>query len=123
MVRIAERIAVTENALALVTGESIGQVASQTLENITSIASAITSPIFRPLIGMNKQDITDQAKHIGTYDISKLPDEDCCSLFVPRHPAVKTSTPLLEKIETRLDIEMIINEAIKGIEIREFTYP
>ena len=116
MVRIAERIAVTENALALVTGESIGQVASQTLENITSIASAITSPILRPLIGMNKQDITDQARYIGTYDISKLPDEDCCSLFVPKHPAVKTSTALLEKIETRLDSEMIINEAIKDIE-------
>lgn len=123
MIRIAERIAITENAPALVTGESIGQVASQTLENITSIASAINSPILRPLIGMNKQDITEQARHIGTYDISKIPDEDCCSLFVPKHPAVKTSSSLLEKIETRLDTELIINEAIKDIEIMEFTFP
>tara|TARA_B100001123_G_scaffold82155_1_gene93655 strand:- start:12125 stop:13342 length:1218 start_codon:yes stop_codon:yes gene_type:complete len=123
MIRIAERIAATENALALVTGESIGQVASQTLENITSIASAINSPIFRPLIGMNKQDITEQARHIGTYDISKIPDEDCCSLFVPKHPAVKTYAGLLERTETRLDTELIINEAMKDMEIKEFTFP
>ena len=123
MVRIAERIATNEKALALATGESIGQVASQTLENIASIASVVSFPIFRPLIGMNKQDITDQAKAIGTYDISKDPDEDCCSLFVPKHPATKTSHTLLNKVESCLDIEAIISDAIQNIETREFTYP
>ena len=123
MVRIAERIATNEKALALATGESIGQVASQTLENIASIASAISCPVFRPLIGMNKQDITEQARMIGTYNISKEPDEDCCSLFVPKHPATKTFQPHLENIEDRLDVEAIISDAIRNIEIHEFNYP
>ncbi|MGH9204433.1 MAG: tRNA uracil 4-sulfurtransferase ThiI, partial [Vicinamibacterales bacterium] len=86
MLRIAERIARTAGAQALVTGEVVGQVASQTLENITVIADATSLPILRPLIGMDKEEITAEAQRLGTYCVSIVPDEDCCTLFTPRHP-------------------------------------
>ena len=86
MVRVAEEIARRVGALALVTGESIGQVASQTVENVATIDAVAGMPVLRPLIGMDKQEIINEARHIGSFDISILPDEDCCSLFVPRHP-------------------------------------
>jgi len=117
MMRIAGRIATNEKALALVTGESLGQVSSQTLENITTIEQAAPLPVMRPLIGMDKQEIIDQAKSIGTYEISIIPDQDCCQLFIPKHPAVRTHTGEIEKIESSLPIEELIEMGIKGSQI------
>src|SRR5262249_24262921 len=89
MLRIAEAIARKEKALALATGESLAQVASQTLDNMAVIQQAAMLPILRPLVGMDKQEIIDQARRIGTFEISSQPDQDCCQLFVPKHPATK----------------------------------
>ena len=89
MMRIAEAIAHQHRAGALVTGEVVGQVASQTLENLTAINAVATLPVLRPLIGMDKEEITAEAQRLGTYPISIIPDQDCCTLFTPRHPATK----------------------------------
>ena len=89
MMRIAEAIAHQHRAGALVTGEVVGQVASQTLENLTSINDVATLPVLRPLVGMDKDEITAEAQRLGTYPISIIPDQDCCTLFTPRHPATK----------------------------------
>ena len=89
MMRIAERIAQSHRAQALVTGEVVGQVASQTLENLSSINSVVTMPVLRPLVGMDKDEITAEAQRLGTYPISIIPDQDCCTLFTPRHPATQ----------------------------------
>ena len=109
MVRITEAIAKREKALALVTGESLGQVASQTLENIRTIENAATLPVLRPLIGMDKGEIIGQARDIGTYDISIIPDQDCCQLFIPKNPAVRTTIEEIEKAEKALDIPRLIS--------------
>ena len=109
MVRITEAIAKREKALALVTGESLGQVASQTLENIRTIENAVTLPVLRPLIGMDKGEIIGQAKDIGTYDISIIPDQDCCQLFIPKNPAVRTTIEEIERVEKALDIPRLIS--------------
>ena len=95
MMRIAEAIAKREKASALVTGESLGQVASQTLANLAVIEKAATLSILRPLVGMDKQEIIDQARRIGTFETSATPDQDCCQLFVPRHPATKAKLATL----------------------------
>lgn len=110
MIRIAEAIARKEKALALITGDSLGQVSSQTLENITTIENASTLPVLRPLIGMDKSEIMDQARGIGTYEISIIPDQDCCQLFIPKNPAVKTSIEEIEKVEKGFDIEKLLNQ-------------
>src|SRR5262249_5839659 len=89
MMRIAEAIAGSVDARALVTGESLGQVASQTLANLTVTAAAASLPVLRPLVGMDKAEISAQAERIGTFEISIQPDQDCCQLFVPRHPATR----------------------------------
>ena len=89
MLRIAGRLARWEGARALVTGESVGQVASQTLENMTTIGSVATMEMLRPLVGMDKEEVIADAHRIGTYEISILPDEDCCQLFTPRAPATR----------------------------------
>ena len=86
MMRIAERIARMHRAQALVTGDVVGQVASQTLENMATIGSVVTLPVLRPLVGMDKEEITAEAQRLGTYPISIIPDQDCCTLFTPRHP-------------------------------------
>ena len=91
MMRIAEQIAIRERARVLVTGDSVGQVASQTIENIDVISRAIQMPILRPLIGDDKVEIVDLARRIGTYEISIQPDQDCCSLFVPKHPETRAN--------------------------------
>src|SRR3989338_8746016 len=109
MLRIAERIAGETGALALITGDSLGQVASQTLENITTTENAVTLPVLRPLIGMDKGEIIDQAKRIGTYDISIIPDQDCCQLFIPKNPAVRTTIEEIERVEKALDIPRLIS--------------
>ena len=115
MLRIAEIIAKKEKAKALITGESLGQVASQTLGNIAAIESVSAIPVLRPLIGMDKQEIMDLAKHYGTYDISILPDQDCCSLFVPKNPATNAKKKYLEHEENNLHLDDLIEEAIDSV--------
>lgn len=117
MMRIGQRIAAKEKALALVAGESIGQVASQTLENIKAIEEAVSLPVFRPLIGQDKQEIIDQAKKINTFKISILPHQDCCARFVPKHPATRARLEEVKKAEEGIDINQLVNEAIKQTEI------
>ncbi|MBE5803425.1 MAG: tRNA 4-thiouridine(8) synthase ThiI [Clostridiales bacterium] len=117
MMRIAERVAQMEHASALITGESIGQVASQTMAALGTTDSVVTMPVFRPVIGFDKVEIIDIAQKIGTFETSSLPFEDCCTVFTPKHPA---TNPKMDKIlegESRLDAEALIEEAIAGIEI------
>ena len=123
MVRIASKIAYRRRARALVTGESLGQVASQTLENISVIEQASELPVLRPLIGMDKEEIVVQAKSLGSYDISILPDQDCCQLFIPKHPATKTRLHDVEKAEEALDIEAMVQSAVAEAEEVRFEYP
>ena len=119
MMRIAQKIAEKENYGALVTGDSLGQVASQTLENIGVISQAATLPIFRPLIGTNKEDIIDLSKQIGTYEISSRPYDDCCSLFLPEHPETRAKLEVILEIEKKLDADKLISEAVGGMEVVE----
>ncbi len=119
MFRIAEILAKKEKAKVLITGESVGQVASQTLENIAVITRAISLPIFRPLICQDKQDIIEKAKEIGTYDISILPHQDCCSRFLPKRPATKANLTEVRKEENKLDIKKLIAKAIEKVETRK----
>ena len=117
MMRIAERVAKIEHAEALITGESIGQVASQTMAALGTTDSVVDMPVFRPVIGFDKSEIVDLARKIGTFETSSLPYEDCCTVFTPRHPA---TNPKMEKIlegESKLDMEALIEEAIAGIEV------
>ena len=123
MMRIAEAIAKQNHAKALVTGESLGQVASQTLENIAVIQEASGLPILRPLIGMDKEEIIQQAEKIGTYEISIIPDQDCCQLFVPKHPVVKCDLDDVKRAEERLDVHGLVKMALERVEIAEFSYP
>ncbi|HUJ79087.1 MAG TPA: tRNA uracil 4-sulfurtransferase ThiI [Nitrospiria bacterium] len=111
MMRIAAELAGRERAGALVTGESLGQVASQTLENLRVVDEASPLLVLRPLIGMDKQEIIDQAKEIGTYEISILPDQDCCQLFMPKHPATKTTLEQIRRAERALPVETMVKEA------------
>jgi len=123
MVRIAEAVAAKETAAALVTGESLAQVASQTLQNLTVIEKAATLPILRPLVGMDKQEIIDQARRMGTFPISTLPDQDCCQLFVPQHPDTKASLIEVEKAESRLDLPALIQLGAENAEMKEIKFP
>jgi thiamine biosynthesis protein ThiI len=123
MLRIAESIARNEKAKALVTGESLGQVASQTLENIAVIQQAALLPILRPLVGMDKQEIIDQACRIGTFEISSIPDQDCCQLFVPKHPATKAKPREVEEAESRLEVDAMIRAGVEGAAREEFNFP
>src|SRR4029450_12980223 len=104
MIRIAEEIARRNGALALATGESLGQVASQTLENIVCIDEAARGPILRPLIGMDKLEITEQAKRLETFEISIEPDADCCTLFTPKHPFTRMTVDEAHGADSRLDV-------------------
>jgi len=123
MIRIADFIASRQRATALVTGESLGQVASQTLQNIAVIEKASTLPIFRPLIGMDKQEIVDQARKIGTFEVSVIPDQDCCQLFVPPHPATKAELTEVEEAESQLDLPALTREAAENAEVRDLKFP
>ncbi len=116
MLRIAEKIAQKEDCKALVTGESLGQVSSQTLINIGIINQAVETPIFRPLIGMDKEEIITLAKEIGTFEISIRPQEDCCTLFVPKHPTAQGKLEEVKLLEKKLEIKEIIKTALKGTE-------
>lgn len=117
MMRIAEIIAKEEGAQALVTGESIGQVASQTLEGLASTDDAVSMPVFRPLIGLDKNEIVDIAERINTYETSILPYEDCCTVFVPRHPVTKPKLDRVRQAETLIDGEALIERALEGVEV------
>lgn len=119
MVRIAESIAKEERAQALVTGEALSQVASQTLSNLATIEAVSTMPILRPLVGMDKQEIVDEAKKIGTYDIAIIPHDDCCSFLMPRNPVTRTTELEVDKIEKNLDIEGLVKLGLESYEIRE----
>ncbi len=123
MMRIAERLASGVGATALVTGESLGQVASQTLANITIIEQAASLPILRPLIGMDKNEIVEQARELETFEISILPDQDCCTLFVPRNPATRARAFQVEAAEGRLDSARMVEEACARVERLEFHFP
>ena len=123
MLRIAERLARWEGARALVTGESVGQVASQTLENLTAIGTATTLPVFRPLIGMDKEEMTADAQRIGTYEISIVPDEDCCQLFTPRAPATRATIASVDAAEASLPVAELIDMAVRGASVEDFKFP
>ena len=123
MLRIASVIAARERARALVTGESLAQVASQTLPNIAVIEEAARLPVLRPLIGMDKQEIIDQAMAIGTFETSVLPDQDCCQLFVPKHPAVKATLRRAREAEAALDVEELVSLGVDNVDVERFHYP
>lgn len=123
MVRIAEALARKHGALALATGESLGQVASQTLSNIARIDEAATMPILRPLIGMDKLEITDEARRLGSFEISIEPDADCCTLFVPRHPATRMSEHEVSAVEARLEIPRLVASGCDGASVEAFEFP
>ena len=123
MLRIAEAIARKEKAKVLVTGESLGQVASQTLDNMTVIQQATRLPILRPLVGMDKQEIIDQARRIGTFDISSIPDQDCCQLFVPKHPATKARFADIEQDESKFAVNELVRYGVESAIAEEFTFP
>lgn len=116
MMRIAERLSYKIGAQAIVTGESLGQVASQTIESITSSNSVVTMPVLRPLIAFDKIDIIDISRKIATYETSILPYEDCCTVFLPKFPAIKPDLKRVLKAESNLDVDGLIEEAMKNIE-------
>lgn len=123
MGRIAEQIAQREHAKALVTGESLGQVASQTLDNLAVIEEAVGLPVLRPLIGSDKEEIVQQARALGTYDISIIPDQDCCRLFVPRHPATCSTLDEVRAAESHLDVGKLVQMGLDRMEIQAFEFP
>ena len=123
MLRIGEALARRAGALALTTGESLGQVASQTLENIACIDDAATLPVLRPLIGMDKLEITAAAQSIGTFEISIEPDADCCTLFTPRHPATRTTLGDIHAAERGLDVERLVQSGADGATLETFAFP
>lgn len=116
MMRIASRIAYRNGCKAIVTGENLGQVASQTMEAMACTQAVTDLPVLQPLIGMDKEEIVTVARKIGTFDTSILPYEDCCTVFTPRHPKTKPNVAELEEIEQALDVEGLVNEAMAGIE-------
>lgn len=123
MVRIAGELASADRCWALVTGDSLGQVASQTPENLSVIEEASDLPLLRPLIGMDKLEITEQAQQIGTFPTSIEPDQDCCSLFVPPHPSTKTRIDDIRRIERSLDVGTLVKQGLDKAESSEFTFP
>ncbi len=116
MFRIAERVAARQGAKCLITGESLGQVASQTMEGITSSNAVVRLPVLRPLIGFDKEEIVARAKKIGTYETSVLPYEDCCTVFLPEFPAIKPKLSYIEEEEKKLDVEALVAEALGTME-------
>ena len=123
MVRIAQRLARHTGAHALVTGDVVGQVASQTIDNLSVIDEAATMPILRPLVGFDKEEITLEAQRLGTYGISVVPDEDCCRLFTPQFPATRASLATVQAAEAELDIDGLVAGAIDAAVVEEFRFP
>lgn len=123
MLRIASALAYRHHAKALVTGESLGQVASQTLDNLATIGAAATLPVLRPLIGMDKDEITVEARRLGTFEVSTLPDQDCCQLFVPKSPAVAATLREAEAAEALLDLPALVAAAVAATEEERLRFP
>ena len=117
MMRIAEQIAIKNGDMMLITGEDLGQVASQTAEALVVTDSVVKIPVMRPLIAMDKVDIMDKAREIGTYDISIQPYEDCCTVFLPKHPVTKPKLERIEKSESALDVETLVRNAVESEEV------
>ena len=117
MYRIAERVAKKQKALTIVNGENIGQVASQTLESISVINNVTNMPIIRPLATLDKKDIIEKAIKYGTYDISIRPYEDCCTVFVPKHPQIKPKLEVSIEEENKFDYNTLIEEAVRNIQV------
>ncbi len=117
MMRIAERVGVQRNCDALITGESIGQVASQTIQGLTCTNASVSLPVFRPLIAMDKTEIIDIAKKIDTFETSIIPEEDCCSVFAPKKPVTKPRLERIEDSEKALDVDKLIEDAIANMEV------
>lgn len=122
MMRIAERVAESRHCDALVTGESIGQVASQTIQGLTCTNASVKMPVFRPLIAMDKTEIIEVAQKIGTFETSILPEEDCCTVFSPKKPVTKPKLDRIEKSENKLDVEKLIQDAIDNIEVEDIEF-
>ena len=116
MMRIAQRVAKRCGAKALVTGESLGQVASQTMDAMTVTGQVVDIPVLRPVVGMDKEEIVQISRKIGTYDTSILPYEDCCTVFTPRHPRLRPTVEEAEAAEAGLDVEAMVQAALEGIE-------
>ncbi len=116
MMRISEKLAYKTHAQTIITGESLGQVASQTIESITSSNSVVKMPVLRPLIALDKLEIIKISEDIGTYETSILPYEDCCTVFLPKFPAIKPKLSVVESCESVLDIDELINDALSGVE-------
>jgi thiamine biosynthesis protein ThiI len=123
MLRIAEALARAQGAEGLVTGESLGQVASQTLANLAVIGTAATLPLLRPLLGMDKSEIAMQAARLGTYETSVIPDQDCCQLFVPRHPATRARPDEVARAERLLDVPALVAQAVAATERVRCQFP
>jgi thiamine biosynthesis protein ThiI len=123
MLRIAAALARAEGAEALVTGESLGQVASQTLTNMAVIGAATDFPVLRPLVGMDKGEISAEAARIGTLETSEMPDQDCCTLFTPRHPSTRARAEEVAEAEARLDVPGLVAQALAGAERMGFRFP
>ena len=123
MLRIAQRIAREMRARALVTGDVIGQVASQTLDNMTAIDRASGLTVFRPLVGMDKEEIIAQAQRLGTYEISIVPDQDSCTLFTPRHPETHAKRYMIDPVESTLPIDTMVKDAVAGAAVEDLSYP
>ena len=122
MVRIAAALAERANCEALVTGDNVGQVASQTLANIRAIEEVTLMPILRPLAGDNKEEIIEQARKIGTYELSIEPYEDCCSVFVPKHPETRAKLDMVHKIESKLHLDEMIAQTLELVEVKTFKF-
>ena len=123
MMRIAERLAKRCRARALVTGEAVGQVASQTVENLAVINAAVTFPVLRPLIGSDKDEISNEARTLGSYPVSIIPDEDCCQLFTPRNPATRARVHQVEDAEAGFPVDEMVGDAVDAAEVENFTFP
>ncbi|HUQ87349.1 MAG TPA: tRNA uracil 4-sulfurtransferase ThiI [Vicinamibacterales bacterium] len=123
MLRIAQRIASHVGARALVTGDVIGQVASQTLDNMTVIDQAAQIPVFRPLVGMDKEEIIAEAQRLGTFDISIVPDQDACTLFTPRHPETHARRHAVDEAEKTLPVDIMIQTAVNSAVVEQLAYP
>ncbi len=123
MLRIAERIARVSGSAALVTGEAVGQVASQTLDNLAVIDAAAALPVLRPLVGMDKDEIIHEARRLRTYEVSIIPDEDCCTLFTPKHPATRATARQVDEAETALPVEALVEDAAANAERHDLRFP
>lgn len=122
MLRISEILARRNRALAVVTGDSLAQVASQTLRNLVAVEAASRMPVFRPLLGADKLEIIETAKKIGTYDISAEPFHDCCPVFLPRNPELFSTPAALETAESNLDIPKLVQQGVEGATVEIFHY-